>query len=147
MEAADKEMADKRDAIVKQLEQLREQFTEGTPDYDRAEKAIAEQDTSFRLELVKKRKEFETAQANVLYRVYTEMNYYLAFLSKQWGTQLVLRVNREKMDPKKPETIQLVMSQDVLYFNEGIDMSDWLLNTIKEQSAKAANAGNAAVKR
>jgi Skp family chaperone for outer membrane proteins len=146
MEAADKEMADKRDGIVKQLEQLREQYTEGTPEYDRAEKAIAEQDTSFRLELVKKRKEFETAQANVLYRVYTEMNYYLNFVSQQWGTQLVLRVNREKMDPKKPETIQLVMSQDVIYFNENIDLTNWLLGTIKDQAAKTASGKGAALK-
>ena len=147
MEAADKEMADKRDSIVKQLEQLREQYTEGTPEYDRAEKAIAEQDTSFRLELVKKRKEFETAQANVLYRVYNEMNHYLGFVSQQWGTQIVLRVNREKMDPKKPETIQLVMSQDVIYFNENIDLTNWLLGTIKDQAAKAASGQGAAVNR
>jgi Skp family chaperone for outer membrane proteins len=147
MDAADKEMATKRDAIVKQLEQLREQYTEGTPDYDRAEKAIAEKDTAFRLELIKKRKEFETAQANVLYKVYSEMNYYLAYFSKQLGTQLVMRVNREKMDPKKPETIQLVMSQDIIYYSEEIDITNWLLNALKERAAQsAANPGAATLR-
>lgn len=141
--AADKEMAEKRDAIVNQMEQLREQFAEGTPEYDRAEKAIAEQDTAFRLELVKKRKEFETAQANVLYKVYNEMNGLLSFLSTTYGTQMVLRVSREKMDPKKPETIQMVMSQDVLYYNENIDLTGWVLKALQERAAQTASAGAA----
>ena len=149
MEVADKTMAEKRDAIVKQMEQLREQFTEGTPEYDRAEKAIAEQDTSFRLDLVKKRKEFETAQANVLYKVYHDINGLLVFLSDKMGTQLVLRVSREKMDPKKPETIQMVMSQDVLYFNESIDLTAWVLQALQTRAAAetASAAAPAAARR
>ncbi len=144
MEAADKEMAEKRDAIVAQMEQLKEKFAEGTPEYDRAEKSIAEQDTTFRLELVKKRKEFETMQANVLYRVYGEINGLLAFLSERTGTQLVIRVHREKMDPKKPETIQTVMSQDVLYFNPSIDLTNWVLEAMTERAKQtAARAGTA----
>ena len=146
MEAADKAMATKRDAIVKQMEQLREQFTEGTPEYDRAEKAIAEQDTEFRLELVKKRKEFETAQANVLYQVYTEINSLLKYVGDQMGTQLVLRVSREPMDPKKPETIDMAMSQGVLYFNNKIDLTDWVLKAL-EQNAQTASRPAAATTR
>jgi hypothetical protein len=127
------------------MEQLKEQYVEGTPEFDRAEKAIAEQDTSFRLELVKKRKEFETAQANVLYKVYSEINMLLGVLNK-YGTQIVLRVTREKMDPKKPETIQMVMSQDVLYHSEGIDYTKWLLDSLTERAKQVAK-GPAATQR
>lgn len=147
MEAADKAMAEKRDAIVKQMEQLKATYTEGTPEYDRAEKSIAEQDTTFRLELVKKRKEFETMQANVLYKVYSEINGYLGFLSERTGVQLVLRVHREKMDPKKPETIQTVMSQDVLYFSDSIDLTNWIMDALQKRAAQTANAGAAATQR
>src|SRR4051812_21073727 len=59
MKKADEEFAGKRDQIIKKMEQLREQFTEGTKEYEDQEKAIAEADTNFRLELVKKRKEFD----------------------------------------------------------------------------------------
>ena len=140
MEAADKEMADKRDAIVKQMEQLKDQYNEGTAEYEQREKAIAEQDTTFRLELVKKRKEFETAQANVLFKVYSEINFFLTHLNKTAGVQVVLRVTREKMDPKNPETIQLVMSQDVLYYNEGVDYTEWVLAGMKQNAGQTANA-------
>lgn len=140
MAAADKSMADKRDAILKQMEQLREKYTEGTPDYEREEKAIAAQDTDFRLELVKMRKEFDTARANVLVKVYSDITRLVKYLSEQTGVQMVMRVTREQMDPNKPETVQMVMSQDVLYFSSSIDYTDWVLNALNE-AAKTANAG------
>ena len=143
MEAADKQMAEKRDAIVKQMEQLREQYVEGTPEYDRAEKAIAEQDTEFRLELVKKRKEFETAQANLMYKIYSEINVLLKYWSDNYGISMIVRVNREQMDPKKPETVQMVMSQDVLYFSKSVDLTEPLLDYLNKQAGKTANAGAA----
>ncbi len=144
MKAADEAMSRKRDAILKQMEELREKYTEGTPEYDREEKSIAEQDTNFRLELVKKRKEFDTARANVLFKVYTEITDWVAYLSKQMGVQVVLRVNREKMDPQKPETVQIVMSQDVLYFNQQVDFTDWVLQALNRRSGSKANTANAA---
>jgi Skp family chaperone for outer membrane proteins len=144
MEAADKEMAEKRDFIVQQMNKLRDEYVEGTEEYARAEKGIAEQDTEFRLELVRKRKEFEQAQANVLYKVYSEINTYLGYLNDNYGVQVILRVNREKMDPKKPETVQMVMSQDVLYFNPTVDYSQWMLDAMKQQATRAASAGGAA---
>jgi Skp family chaperone for outer membrane proteins len=143
MKAADDSMAQKRDAILKQMEQLREKYTEGTPEYDREEKSIAEQDTAFRLELVKMRKEFDTSRANVLYKVYGEITNLVKYASDQMGIQVVLRVSREKMDPKKPETIQMVMSQDVLHYNARVDLTDWVLKNLPGQAAATANAGAA----
>ncbi len=130
MEAADKEMASRRDAILKQMEQLREQYTEGTPEYEAAEKRIAEQDTEFRLQLIKEKKRFEEMQAMVVYKVHTDITNLVKAASQSWGTQVVLRVNRQAMDPKKPETVQLVMSQDVIFFNPSVDLTDWVLGQL-----------------
>ena len=138
MAAADKAMGDKRDAIVKQMEALQGTYTEGTPEYDQAEKKIAEQDTVFRLELVMKRKEFETAQADLLYRVHSEIEQLIKYYADNMGFQAVLRATREKMDPKKPETIQLVMSQEVLYYTPKADFTDWVLEALKSRASTAA---------
>lgn len=146
MAAADQEMNDRKNAIVKQVDQLREQYTEGTPEYDRAEKAIAEQDANFRLEISKKRKQFETAQADVLFRAYNNINNYLKYYADQTGTQLIVRVTREKMDPKKPETIQLVMGQDTLYYRPDTDITNWLLDALKSQSKQTASAAGSGVR-
>lgn len=144
MATADKAMSDKRDAILKQMEQLREKYTEGTPEYEREEKAIAAQDTEFRLELVKMRKEFDSARANVLVKVYSEITHWVKYLSDNMGVHMVLRITREQMDPNKPETVQMVMSQDVLYYNPTIDYTDWILKALQNEAAKTAAARPAA---
>lgn len=142
MTAADKAMSDKRNAILESMEQMRSQFTEGTPEYEREEKKIAERDTEFRLELVKQKKKFDEAQATVIYKAYTEINQVLKYASDNFGTKIVLRVNREEMDPKKPETIQMVMSQDVLYYSPNIDLTDWVLNSVTQMASRASGAVN-----
>jgi Skp family chaperone for outer membrane proteins len=133
MEAADKEMQEKRERIVKAMEQLKERFNEGTPDYDRAEKDIADQDTKFRLELVKKRKEFESQQALVLAEVHSQITTLLEYVSKNYGFQVVLQVSRQTVDAKKPETLDMAMSQNVLYFNPGTDVTEFVLGQLQKQ--------------
>lgn len=137
MKAADDAMGAKRDAILKQMEQLREKYTEGTPDYEREEKAIAAQDTEFRLELVKMRKEFDSARANVLVKVYTEITTYIKYYCDNMGIQLAMRITREKMDATKPDTVQMVMSQDVLHYSH--DFTDWVLKAMQSKAAETAN--------
>ena len=140
MKAADESMSAKRDSILKQMEQLREKYTEGTPEYEREEKAIAGQDTEFRLELVKMRKEFDSSRANVLVKVYSEITHWVKYLSDNMGIQLVMRITREKMDASKPETVQMVMSQDVLYYSPTVDYTDWVLKALQNEAAKTASA-------
>lgn len=142
VKAADEAMVQKRDLILKKMEELREKYTEGTPEYDREEKAIAEQDTAFRLEIVKMRKEFDKARANVLYRVYTDIQSLVKYASTQMGIQMVIRVNgtREQLDPNKPDTVQMVMSQEVLYFNPQVDLTQWVLDGLKQQTARAGGS-------
>jgi Skp family chaperone for outer membrane proteins len=133
MEAADKEMQAKREAIIKQMEQLKERYNEGTPEYDRAEKQIAEQDTEFRLELIKKRKEFESAQAEVLFEVHGQITQLLKYLNEAMGIQVVLQVSRQTVDPKKPETLEIAMSQNVLFFDKNVDLTGWVLEALQKQ--------------
>ena len=140
MEAADKEMLGKREGIIKQMEQLKDRYNEGTKEYDEAEKAIADQDTKFRLELVKKRKEIEAAQVNVLYEVHTQISQLLDYLAKNHGFQVILQVSRQQVDPKKPETLDMAMSQSVIYHNKNLDVTDWVLSALQQQLGGAAGA-------
>ena len=138
MKKADEEFAAKRDQIIKQMEQLREQFTEGTPEYEKQAKMIAEADTNFRLELVKKRKEFDEARAGVIFKIYSDLNRAIKFYCDNTGATLVMRVNRETMDPKKPETVQMVLSQEVLYFQPSADITEWVLEGLNKQAGVTA---------
>ena len=137
MKQADEDMTRQRDSILKQMEQLRERFTEGTPEYEREEKRIAELDTQFRLDLVKKKKEFDKSRATVLYKVYSDIQGLVKYASENMGIQLVVRVNgtRENLDTNKPENVQLIMSEQVLHYNARVDLTDWILNGLKQRTA------------
>lgn len=138
MKAADEEMTQQRDKILQLMEQLREKYTEGTPEYEREEKRIAEMDTQFRLEIVKKRKEFDKKRAGVLYQIYNDIKSYVKYASEQMGIQVVLRINgtREDLDPSKPDTVQLLMSQEVIHYAPSVDLTDWVLKGLKQRVAQ-----------
>ncbi len=142
MKNADAEMTRKRDAILKQMDQLREKYVEGTPEYEQEEKRIAELDTQFRLEVVRMRKEFDKAQSKVLYGVYSDIKRLVEYVSKQMGIQMVVRVagTREEVDPEKPDNVQMLMGQNVLYYDGRVDLTDWVLNALKANVAQKAGA-------
>ncbi|MCA9190357.1 MAG: OmpH family outer membrane protein [Planctomycetales bacterium] len=144
MEAASAEMVKKRDQIIKQMEMLRQQYTEGTAEYEQQEKKIAEADTALRLELVKQQKQFDERQATVLFSVYNDVKTLVKAAADGWKAQVVLRVSRQEMDVKKPETVDFVMRQDVIYYNPGIDLTDWVLEQLKAKAGNTASRPGAA---
>ena len=144
-ETAGAEFEKKRQSILKMIEELRENFTEGTPDYMRKEQEIAAQDTQFRLDVVRKNKEFDEARALVFFQVHQQVTHWIQYYCQHSGTFVVLRVSREKLDPKKPETIEMGMGQEVFYYQPSpdVDITDWVLQQLNA-SAAAANTARAA---
>lgn len=132
------EFEKKRQAILKMMEELRENYTEGTPDYMRKEQEIAEQDTQFRLDVVRKNKEFDEARAQIFFEVHKQVSHWVKFFCDNMGTFVVLKVSREKPDPKKPETIEIAMGQEVFYHQSSpdVDITEWVLQRLRETSAQ-----------
>lgn len=142
MKSADERVNAQRKAIMDKMEQLRANFTAGTPDYEAQEKRIAQEDTDLRLAIMKEKKKFDEMQAQVVYKVHSDISSLCKAACDAWGCQAVLRISREKMDPKKPETIQIVMSQSVIYYNPKVDITDWLLGQLKLTADRAGGAVN-----
>jgi Skp family chaperone for outer membrane proteins len=131
------EFEKRRQSILKKMEELRANYTEGTEDYMKMEKEIADLDTAFRLEVVRKNKEFDEARASVFYQVHQQVTALIQYYCQHSGTFVVLRVSREKLDPKKPETIEMGMGQEVFYYNPApdVDITDWVLQQLNTQAA------------
>lgn len=146
-EAASAEFEKKRQAILKEMESLRDQFKEGTPEFSRKEAEIAAQDTEFRLSVVRKNKQFQESRAQVFYQVHQQVTEEVSTFCQYFGTFCVLRINREKMDPKRPETIEMGMSQEVFYYQNSpdVDITDWVLNQLKARATQTAARPGAAV--
>lgn len=149
MDAADKEMTARRDAILAEMEQLRTMFNEGTAEYEAKEKEIAEKDTEFRLEILKRRKEFDRQRADLMYQIYKDIKTLVSYYCENTGMEIVLRVNAtratpEELDPSKPDTVQLLMGQEVVHFaaNKNVDITDWVLKGLQAQTAQRSAATN-----
>ncbi len=70
----------------------------------------------------------------MIYKIYTDLNTLIKYYCDNTGATLVMRVNRETMDPKKPETVQMVLSQEVLYFQPSADITEWVLKGLNQQA-------------
>lgn len=141
------EIDGKREKIQADLKALNESVNEGSPDYQRQEKAIADADTALRLEIVRRRKEIDDARADVLARIHGQLTHVVKFACEYYGASVVLRCSREKVDPKKPHTIEMGMGQEVFYFNPTNDITDWVLTQLQpQQTAGAQAAANTATR-
>lgn len=141
-EAEGAKFEQKRQAILKQMEELRENFTEGTADYQAKEKEIANADTQFRLDVVRKNKEFDDARAQIFFEVHRQVTHIVKFYCDHTGACMVLKVARDKPDPKKPETIELAMGQEV-FFHQNVDITDWVLQELKKMAPQTTQAQGA----
>lgn len=138
------EFEKKRQSILKLMEELRENYTEGTADYMKKEQEIAAQDTQFRLDVVRKNKEFDEKRAQIFYAVHTQVAHWVKFYCNASGTFVVLKVAREKPDPKKPQTIETAMMQEVFYYQESpdVDITDWVLQQLKAHAGSSQPAAS-----
>ncbi len=149
MDEADKEMTARRDSILAEMEQLRTMYNEGTKEYEVKEKEIAEKDTEFRLEILKRRKEFDRQRADLMYQIYKDIKALVSYYCDNTGMEIVLRVNAtratpEELDPSKPDTVQLLMGQEVVHFapNKNVDITEWVLQGLQAQTARRADTTN-----
>ena len=139
-EAVGQQFEARRKEILRKMEQMRAEKTEGTADYQAMEQSIAAEDTQFRLDVVRKNKEFDEKRAQIFATVHQQVTHYVKMYCDYAGTLVVLKVAREKPDAKKPQTIETAMMQEVFYHNPAphVDITEWVLGQL------AASAGAAA---
>ena len=130
----------RRKNILSKMEQMRAEKTEGTADYQAMEQSIAAEDTQFRLDVVRKNKEFDEKRAQIFATVHAQVTHYVKMYCDYAGTLVVLKVAREKPDAKKPQTIETAMMQEVFYHNPAphVDITDWVLGQLAASANTAA---------
>jgi hypothetical protein len=99
---------------------------------------IANMDAGFRLDVVRKNKEFDERRAQIFATVHGQVTEQVKRYCDYFGTLVVLKIAREKPDPKKPATIETAMMQEVFYHNTGIDITDWVIQELKTAAGVTA---------
>ncbi len=139
VKAAQEELVKRREALVKEAEQLKE-FKEGSPQFNQLQERLANQEAQLKLDMVRKEKELDGVEATMAITFYQELQTLIKSVAEHNQIDMVLRSNREEPDLKQPATIQMALEKGVVYSKPTMDMTDLILNMIKQQSP-AAPAG------
>lgn len=137
------ELTKKRQELLKQFEALK-QFKDDSLEFKQGEEKLAEAEAALQLDTGRKEKELVEKRAEVFYRNYQQVYAMVKWLSESQGIDMVITFNREEMDPKSPATVQRGLAKSVMYHSGQADLTDWVLNNLKQQAPAAAAASTAA---
>ncbi len=133
---AEEEINKRREEVLKQLEILKT-FEENTPTFKQQEDKIADAESKLKLDFVRREKEFAEAKAKIIYDTYKQVEGVTKQFAELNQIGLVVRYSRSEMDPKKPTTVAQGINKDIVYFNPAFDLTDGVLNFIRNQSPAA----------
>ncbi len=136
VKSAQDELVKRRESLVKEAEQLKE-FKEGSPQFNQLQERLANQEAQLKLDMVRKEKELDGVEATMAITFYQELQTLIKSVAEHNQIDMVLRSNREEPDLKQPATIQMALEKGVVYNKPTMDMTDLILNMIKQQNPAA----------
>ncbi len=142
VKTAQEELVKRRESLVKEAEQLKE-FKEGSPQFNQLQERLANQEAQLKLDMVRKEKELDGIEATMAIQFYQELQTMIKSVAEHNQIDLVLRSNRDEPDLKQPATIQMALEKGVVYSKPTMDMTDLVLNMIKQQAPAAPAATGA----
>ena len=134
----------KIDSLAEQLKTLKP----GTPDYASKEKEFASIQADLQVQVRQKSREFLEQEARIRFDAYQEIQEHVKTFCQSYGIQLVIRFNREPIDPTKPQEVQMGLNRPIVYQNS-LDITPHIIDSVNPPAAAAgqpqapANVGRA----
>lgn len=113
MQGIETELKTDREKIAA-LEQDRNTFGAGTPDYKKRDEEVARQMAEFNLKMGKLRKDFLEREAKVYYQTYLEVVDAVKYYAKRQNIGLVLRFNGDPVDPNRRDDVLREINKPVV---------------------------------
>jgi Skp family chaperone for outer membrane proteins len=112
-----------------------QQLTPGTPDYKNREEYLfkKQSDLKTRMQLVEK--EFRQRDAKIRYNMYQEILQEVRHYCEANGIALVINYNHEPINPEITESVMPRIMQNVVYSNQNLDITPFLLQRIGPKTA------------
>lgn len=98
----------------------------GSPEFKRLEAELTQLASDYQVKNELERKGLLEDEAKLYYETYREVEVAVQRVSEQYGFRLVMRFDREKMDPADPDSIRRGLMNNVVY-QEGLDITDMVL--------------------
>lgn len=139
MKRAEEQINARREGLLKEIEVLRN-LVENSADYKAKEEEIAKEESRLKLEFGRREKGFAEQKAQVVYDIYNQLQQVVSAFAEHNGIDLVIRYSRKQkeMDPKRPQSVIEGINREVVFHRATIDMTDSVLDYIKQQSAGQA---------
>ena len=143
----DGQLKQKRDELRQAAEQLKT-FKVGSPDYAAKEEQVAAMESKLRLDMARKKKELQDAEAKIYYDNYQRIAAGVKYLAQHYKINLVLRYNSEDMDLEKGDTVIRGVMKNIVYHDDALDMTkgvmQYLDQTMKPGQSTDTRAAQAA---
>jgi Skp family chaperone for outer membrane proteins len=137
-------MTSQEASLQKQLQaegaKLRE-FQSGSLEHKQLESRLLKQASDFQLQAKIDRRELAEEEAKMLFDTYTEVQQVIDRLAKTYGIQLVIRFDRERMDPSDPDSISRGLMNPVVFHRER-DITDLVLRELPQPTARPLPSNN-----
>lgn len=152
----------RRKKLASDASQLNDAMAPDSPEYKKKQEMLVGEDSKLRLEVVNKEKEFGERQARLIMDTYNQVVAAVDVAAKHYKYDMVVRYSRKqasKMDPKKPNTVQIGLDREVIFFNPQHDLTDTIVAMLKRdvqpapaasgasKPTQTANPGNSSIRR
>lgn len=152
----------RRKKLASDASQLNDALTPDSPEFKKKQEMLVGEDSKLRLEVVNKEKEFGERQARLIMETYNQVVAAVDVAAKHYKYDMVVRYSRKqssKMDPKKPNTVQIGLDREVIFFNPQHDLTDTIVAMLKRdvqpstgtagvnKTPQTATPGNGSVRR
>lgn len=141
----DGQLKKKRDELRQMAEQLKT-LKVGSPDYAAKEELVAGMESKLRLDMNRKRKELQDAEAKIYYDNYQRIAAGVKYLAEHYKINLVLRYNSEDMNLEKGDTVIRGVMKNIVFHDDSLDMTKGVMQYL-DQSMKTAAKPAAATQR
>ncbi len=135
-----KAMAEK----IKQLQAELKEIKEGRDGYDEKEKELAKASATFETFRRSTQRDILKKESEIYHQVYMEVSDAVKKYSKYYGYTLVLRFNREDLNPEDPQGLIQGMNRQVVFHQPEDDMTDSVLSHLNEKYGDKAPKREAA---
>ena len=125
--------------LAKMAEQLKD-LNPGSPEYKSLEETMARNHSDLQVEAQLLRKELVEREAKLYFNHYKVIEYEIAAFAQKNGIDLVLKFNREEIDPDKPDKVLQGVNRAVVYQHK-LDITDLILESLARRAPPAANIG------
>jgi Skp family chaperone for outer membrane proteins len=139
VQQAEEQFKAERQQVTKMAEEL-QQYNKGTDKYKELEEKITDLQTRLTISVNRQKTAFLQQEARNYYTVYQEICQATDYFCQQYGIDLVIKFNREKINPDNPDSVLSGINQLVVH-HRGLDISDQILANLNRDAP--ANAGAA----